>query len=241
MREARLKAIILLGNVLRGSAGCWALRLAARVGGGACGPGLLLALRSRHPQRPAEVRSPERRPAPAPAPAPATPRQTPGLGSLRRLVFPACTGPLRGEAVPGTPSASLLSGGCRGALALRWHCGPPRSRGSCRCASQGTLRRLPCSRPHSARSPCRAWVPQPEDGLSPALPWRLPHEPWTLTWPGPSVGNGSLRLAWAGRLVSADAGAPRGRPSILRRDWAAKGSWRPLSLHERVQLLVEWS
>ena len=113
------------------------------MGGGTCGPGLLLALRSRRPQRPPELQSPERRPAQAPA----TPRQTPSLGSPRRLVFPACTGPLRGEAVPGTPSAAPLSGGCRGALALRWDSGPPRSRGSCRCASQGTPRRLPCSRP----------------------------------------------------------------------------------------------
>lgn len=76
-----------------------------------------------------------------------------------------------------------------------------------------------------AHSPCGARAPQPDDDLSPALPSRLPQQPWALTCPGPRAGRGSVRPARATTPVGADAGEPRGRPTVLQREWTAKESW----------------
>lgn len=153
---------------------------------------------------------------------------------------PPVPGFLRAEGAPGTQSAVPLSQECREALVLGGDPGPP---GSCPGAPAG----VPLRGPHDARpavglqpahSPCGARAPQPDDDLSPALPSRLPQQPWALTCPGPRVGRGSVRPARAKTPVGADAGEPRGRPTVLHREWTAKEAGFPPSLHQCVQLLV---
>ena len=71
---------------------------------------------------------------------------------------------------------------------------------------------------------------------------RFPQQPWALTCPGPRVGRGSVRPARAKTPVGADAGEPRGRPTVLQRGSGhPRKAGFPPSLHQCIQLLVTWS
>ena len=218
----------------------WVVRVSGLASGGACGrrcprPGLLLALLSRRPQHPLSSKALRE-----PSPTPALRRQTSELGSPRRLVFPACPGLLKAEGAPGTQSAVPLSRESGGARPRR----RPRPTRLPLGAPAGVPLRGPLdARPalglQPAHSPCGARAPQPDDDLSPALPSRFPQQPWALTCPGPRVGRGSVRPARAKTPVGADAGEPRGRPTVLQRgSGQPRKAGFPPSLHQCIQLLV---